>query len=689
MSKRSFVLFFVILLIFIGSITHKFSNQSVAITHIPAETNITIVAPVQESVASGQSLDVKVEIVSDFELVEAIATVQEVSESLVYDTNAGLFVAQVPLDEVERGEHNLIISITDIFGNNEQEHVLFTRDLKPMLSIESPQINTMTNSEASLKITCKDDDPAGCKFIRVRVNSPNGDDILAEGVNEIDGVFSLDEYDGEAITLFVTAHDFLHQGTTQELLIYVESSERLKKVIDVQGKILAADGEKIFYIDKSKGYSILKIHNLVTGEEASLQSDSVGSPLYGYFTQYGAIFISSYKKNGSSSANYMILEWHNDSLIYHGESIEFCSLRKDGNYATWAVQKRTGSELYIRDISGMITSRFAPYAGACSHDIADGLVVFSVGRNIFIYQIDGDLLTQITDHPTESAVDIGPLTDGTQYLFAREFSFDNYGLVLSSGDGDNEELLIESINELPLWRSQYDIEGGWIIYSKLGISSHDQLWRRSPEGETVQITFSGTDSSRIDSMGSGGMVIYENNERLFWNAPGAPSREIGSSNFGRTVWTDSGPYRIIGNTLARIDPLVPDLELTGEAASQRLDQGILVSYTLNIMNTSPFTATDVTLVSTLSESSQLVSTAPKQLECDLEEVRLECSWDSFAPLESTQLQIVILGNGPEDVTTDFQVSSAIGDFDRNNSAISLTTSIGSQIFLPFLSFTKP
>lgn len=449
---------------------------------------ITILKPQADSVVN-ELLTIEVDIQSTYELDTVIAEVANRSTTLVFNSDLGSFIGEISLLGLERGEQILTVTATDIFGASAQNELHFTFDLIPILTIEFPVAHSVARPDIDIRANCQDDDPEGCSRIQISVWGS----VITSSLNTLDGVISLDNYDGSSILLSFEACDSLNQWTSETRRIYVESSARLDEIESVNGKIWDIDSQRILFLDEKGETSILKILDRATSQEIIVVTDPIIKPKYGFLTPNGAIFLYY------SGHNPRIYDWQNGVLVDVGHGTT--ALKVAGRYAIWSVD----TTLYLRDLLNAETVQVSSNnVGNCENDIAENGVVVFWGGSYDIYVYQDESINQLTND--SYYWNTYPLTDGDHFVYRKHdpcCGSQLYSIVLY--ENSNEVILSPERSSEPYPDRDYALNNGWIVFDKTSTSGQLQLWRRSPEGEDNQITFYGT-SSFIDSVGPDGTV---------------------------------------------------------------------------------------------------------------------------------------------------------------------------------------
>lgn len=463
------------------------------------------------------------------------------------------WAVSISLTGLERGEKLLIVKATDVLGNITEATRSFIFDQKPVLRVTDPLDGTVARPQLHVSASCTDDDPAGCTSITVKAEGT----AVATGKSSIDENVSLTSLDGRQVTLRFEAKDSANQVTTVDRVIYVEASSLLTEVETVSGSIFDVEPNRILFLDKTGADPVLKIRNRVTGEDALIPVIPGKVPQYGFLTPKGAIFAA--KDN-----DYRLFEWignefativfpTNNNLVRGSDS-----LKVRGDYAIWNLEQ----VLSLRDLlSGTDTIIYDKTEGWGLADVAaNGDVVFGsncAGFDCNILRYRQGTITRLTNDlggPTigYSYSNRAPLTDGINVVYSKKSppsGGDTYAIAMYGTAG--EVILSPASSQGPGPGSDYQLNNGWIAFTKPGTDSTLQVWVRSPSGKETKLTFWGT-SSRIAALSPDGEVTFVNGNRLYLSGPGLTMIEIGSS-LGRSFWQNDQWHVTIGRSLFRVE----------------------------------------------------------------------------------------------------------------------------------------
>lgn len=540
------------------------TNQNSNTTYDPIvnpDISVNIAQPTQGATANTPLLIV-VTVNSLYELKDVKARVQgvEVEANLSFSNNAVCskwgcgpgWAGSISLTGLERGEKLLIVKASDVFGNITEATRSFIFDQKPILSVTDPLDGTVARPQLHISASCTDDDPVGCTSITVKADET----VVATGQSSLYENVSLASFDGRQVTLRFEAKDSANQVIAVERVIYVEASSKLTAVETVSGSIFDVEPDRILFLDKTGADPILKIRNRITGEDTLIPAITGKVPQYGFLTPKGAIFAA--KDN-----DYRLFDWignafatidfpTNNNLIRGTDS-----LKVRGNYAIWNLEK----VLSLRDLlSGTDTIIYDNTEGWGLADVAaNGDVVFGSncgGFDCNIFRYRQGTITRLTNDIGGPSIGYSfsnraPLTDGINVVYSKKSlpsNGDTYAIAVYGISG--EEILSPARSQSPSPGSDYQLNNGWIAFTKSGSDNTLQIWVRSPSNQETKITFWGT-SSRIGALSPGGEVTFINGNRMYLSGPGLTAIEIGST-LGRSFWQNGEWFVTIGRSLFRV-----------------------------------------------------------------------------------------------------------------------------------------
>lgn len=521
-----------------------------------ATINITIVRPAAGA-AAGSILKVAVGINSTFEVKSVKASVEGREAALVFPTalSCGPFGCSegwggdISLSGLSRGQKTLTVIATDVFGNTSQTQGTFVYDQPPALNIAAPLAETVARPAIFVDVTCTDDDPVGCVSLTVSFDQ----DTLATGKDAVKGHIFLPASGVWSGDLTFTARDSIGQTTKLTRHFLIETSINLSEVASVGGLILDVQSDRILFREDNS----LKIRDRTSGLDTVVMNDSAKFPSYGFLAPKGLIFVAS------SEPGFSVYNWRDGNLDNLGFLDSSSSLKVKGKYALWNVS----NSLILRDLDSGTNTQVSTIAGNWQNDVsASGDVVYwssDSPTNYNIYRYRGGATTKLTNDSTLR--NTYPLTDGINVAYRKNNAIMLYG---SAG---------EVTLSAPSWEvnpgSDYQLNGGWVAFTRPGNIVPMQVWTRSPAGEEAQISFFSS-SSFIKALSPVGSVIFNNHHGRSYlkeaNTPdNAPSVDVGTDQ-DNYFWQDGQWFVFVGRSLFRVNttPQVPTL-LT-EAGSQQV-----------------------------------------------------------------------------------------------------------------------
>ncbi|MHC1764902.1 MAG: hypothetical protein AB9869_11465 [Verrucomicrobiia bacterium] len=526
-----------------------------------ASLKVNIVYPAAGAF-SGDSLTVVVTVSSTFEIKEVVARVEGRQGDLLFSPNAYSdkygshpgWTGTLSLSGLARGEKTLSVTATDAFINSAAAQAAFVYDRKPTLTVTGPLTNTVARPQVRIAATCTDDDPAGCA-LAVYVSRGVERVPIASGQDRLDQELSLMAYDGSNVTLTFQSTDSAGQTAAWEVPVSVESSQRLSEVESVTGAIWEAQPDRILFLEPQADRGVLKIRQRATGVEMVVIDQTGRYPQYGYLSPKGAIFM----EQSGNVLTALISEERDGVLIDLGFPNSARSLVVKGNYAIWSNAKT----LFLRDLVAGTNTTVASGAGNWMNDVdfSGGVVYWGDGYNIYRYRAG-----TVTPLTRDTALwNVYPLTDGNAVVYRKQDSCcgqQRYGLFLH--DGVHEiELAPLTLRSEPSQGADYQINGGWVAFTRLGTGGQLQVWTRSPAGQETQVTYFG-DSSRISALAPNGQVMFLHGRR-YLTAGGQQAMDVNSS-LGNPFWQQNAWWITLGRSLFKVNtattPTMGDLFFT-------------------------------------------------------------------------------------------------------------------------------
>jgi hypothetical protein len=527
--------------------------------------SIQILVP-EEGATSGDILDVIVKVDTTNEIQTVIAKVDDRTANLRFRGHVWTPIGDIPawLGEISltgllKGEKQLIVTATDAFDNQAQAQSSFIYNPSPQLIINSPLENDIARPLLPISVVGTDDDPAGLREIQVYFGDMNFKLISRSIGSSLNETRSLAGFDGRSLYLKFKGID--NQGESSPVLtrqVYIESCPRLIEVEKVSGTIFDFDSERILFRGTPENVKILKILDRLTGKETIIFDEPTAYE--GYLTPLGAIF----SVGSSDSAVY---EWGEGALIDHGLGQ---NLKVKGDYCIW--DSRTGEPFFWKSnlifynlISGEKTMVVEDYRAS---DIAsNGDIVFGIigdepdpnNTTINIFRYRKGEISQLTHD--DDFRNYYPLTDGTNVVYIKEGSVDSeWKFAIAMYGPHGEEILTPFISRdqySPYPGEDYQINNGWVAFSKVENKDMQNIWLRSPEGEMKQVTYFNS-RCRLKMLGPNGDIVFNNqseeppHDGMYMAGWDMPPVFIGGHT-GQVFWQDQEMYKVLIRTIFKIE----------------------------------------------------------------------------------------------------------------------------------------
>ena len=500
----------VILVLFVFSLqTQQSSGQSIS---------VDIIQPCCPDFLTHEDLSVAAQVSSTYQLQSLLAFVEDRTNQLAF--SAPDWRGIVNLAGLSRGNKVLTVVATDVFGNSNQAQRSIVYDLPPTLIVTSPPDGTVVRSGLHVAASATDDGPTA-PYIEL-VDQYN---YYGRVTNTLDTNLFLG--DGQALTLNVVATDSLGQNTTITKQVYVQLSSNLVEVTRVSdGEIQDVDGDRILFLSNVASTNRLMIKSLSTGTETLLyQTSGVSTAV---LTPSGVAF---------SQAS--VYEYRSGSLLRRGTWASSGLFRK-GNFLFWG----NDSILYLGDLLTTNTTSITNLGGYNDSFYSDGSIFLGGGNSIQRYR--AGVFSVLASDPNITFDH--PQTDGSSVCCFISGSVP-YSLVFLT-NGTTGAKIADNPGE-------YQMNNGWIAYTRDDGTDRWQVWRRAPDGTTVQLTFFGS-SSTLGAVAPNGEVAFYNNSHLYISKGSWPPMDVGltSTNYLgaylKPFWQNNWWYATIGGSLFRI-----------------------------------------------------------------------------------------------------------------------------------------
>jgi hypothetical protein len=491
------------------------------------DVSVSILFP-GSGAAAHENLPVTVQVTSTYQLQGCVAFVEDRTNQLVF--SGGYWTGTLSLTGLARGNKTLTVVATDVFGNSGQAQRSIVYDLAPTLSVTTPRNGTVIRSRVQVSASAADDGPTP-PVIQVF----NGNE-LARGTNTLDTSIVLP--DGQLVTLTIRATDSLGQITNVTRQVYVQLSSNLVEVARVSdGEIRDVDGDRILFVSNNGSTNRLMTRSRSTGTENIVYqtTDSVGITA---LTPSGIAFEAP--MNDASLTR--VYEDRNGSLLNRG-ALGGGDIVRKGNVLSWG----NGFLIYLADLLSTNTTAITNLGGYNNFFHSDGTVLLTGGvPSHSIQRYRAGVFSVLASDPN---IEFDwPQTDGSNVCCRIFPPGANYMLVFLT-NGTTAKIADNAI--------LYQMNNGWIAYTRGAGAEPYQVWRRAPDGTTVQLTFYGS-SSTLGALAPNGEVAFYNNSHLYISKGSWPPVDVGLTPdnylgpYLRPFWQDGCWYARMGDTLFRI-----------------------------------------------------------------------------------------------------------------------------------------
>ncbi|NEW06797.1 hypothetical protein GK047_12320 [Paenibacillus sp. SYP-B3998] len=377
-------------------------------------------------------------------------------------------------------------------------------DAPPTIAIQKPEILSITTKDVDVKMTCMDDDPAGCKNVTLEAD---GKQILSS-VDGLDTVISLAEYEGRGVTLKFTGYDSAGQRTEAVRYVNVDSGNRRLSLVNSfpNARSLDLDSARVLLLHENN----FEIRDLHSGQVIASIPNSLDAAIKeAYLTPKGAMI----------RTNATIYEWREDRLSFVLDTYAYATfdslIKIKGNYAL--IKKN-----YCGVLRNLLTGADTIIAPSCSIEglLEDGTAIYSSGNEDGVFrQYKEGIGSSVFFVAPPGYVMIG--TDEVSTLLMKFGSEDKfplkYTLLLHTSSG-NRELGPFVIGYLPEHAYKLDImqNNGWIAHFQFGHSEKEEegilgpleLWVISPDGTEQQVADEDY-YDRLESISENGDVLFK------------------------------------------------------------------------------------------------------------------------------------------------------------------------------------
>jgi hypothetical protein len=499
--------------------------------------SVTINSPPFNMVAH-ENLYVSVQVTSTYQLQSCQAFVEDRTNQLT--SSPPYWIGTLSLAGLARGNKVLTVVATDVFGNSNQAQRSFVYDLPPTLSVTAPPNGTVVRSNLHVTASANDDGPTP-----PIIDAVDQSNFYARGTNTLDTNIFL--ADGQALTLTIRATDSLGQTTNITRQVYVVLSSNLVEVARVSaGEIRDMDGDRILFVSNNGSTNLLMNKSRSTGTENVVYqtTDSVGIT---YLTPSGVAFEAP--MNDSSLTR--VYEDRNGSLLDRGPLGDGAIVRK-GNFLFWG--NGFLSSIFVGDLLTTTTTTITNNLGGYNNFFhSDGTILLTGGvPSHSIVRYRAGVFSVLASDP--NTYFDHPQTDGSNVCC----------IIFPPGGSTLVFLTNGTTSKIADTPIEYQMNNGWIVYTRDAGTGAYQIWRRAPDGTTVQLTFYGT-SSTVGALAPNGEVAFYNNSHLYISKGSWPPADVGLTSgnylgpYLTPFWQNGCWYARIGGSLFRINTGSPQI----------------------------------------------------------------------------------------------------------------------------------
>ena len=242
------------------------------------------------------------------------------------------WVGNLSLSGLQKGQKILTVTATDVRGNQNQAQKTFLYDDPPVLTVTSPLTGAVARPFVRVTATCTDDDPNGCRYIKVYTDSTSP---VASGRSSIDLYVRPST---PSLYVRIVAVDSSGQTVERQISVFIETNPGLIEVDQISDdgtiNIIDMQDNRLLYLQGTS----LRILDRSSRQVVVIPSPPISGLTHGFLTPKGAIFAVP----GTPDTIY---DWRDGSLQNLGLGDDF-SLKAKGSYAIW----NDGTNVLLRDL---------------------------------------------------------------------------------------------------------------------------------------------------------------------------------------------------------------------------------------------------------------------------------------------------------------------------------------------------
>jgi hypothetical protein len=462
--------------------------------------------------------------------------------NLVFEFGHGPWRGKISLVGAPRDTMTLVVTATDASGNSSQAVVTLLHDTPARITVDQPTDSSVAQGTTQVDASCVDDDPAGGCTLSVSVE--DGPMLVGSSPSPLHASITLDQYDGQRVSLLITAKDSKDQSSVVRRMVYVETSPHLQAIGTAQGTVLAVSGTRLlWYTGSTVGIRQGGSSEIITTSVDGLPQAGVG---LSFLTPSGALFATTASTSPFAPLLYI---WSNGSLTT--KTLSALSVAASGNYAIYNVPPGSIGTLYRRDVVGGSEVMIDTTA-------ENGCNSVSENGDVAYWTTSGEIMRYRNGIKTNITADGGatrnfcPVTDGTNIAFRRNPPNQPSQFEIWLFDGTALSMLAPSRTGDLTSTTDYVANGGWIAFTKDDGAGGLQVWTRSPAGLLQGVPGSGP-SRKIRALAIDGSMIFDQGVDRFYATPGGTPTRVSSSR-GTVVWDTGHFVTLLGSTALIVNP---------------------------------------------------------------------------------------------------------------------------------------
>ncbi|MDY7230084.1 hypothetical protein [Hyalangium rubrum] len=475
---------------------------------------------------------------------------------LAYSTADAAYSGALDLRSLNRGQYPLEVAVSDTQGHTLITPATFVLDRPPRLEVTEPATWQMVGSSLRIRATCGDDSTE-CSLTASVLDSPGTARPTALGT--LDTTLELAAAERNPVPLHIIAEDSLGQTTSRTFSLFV-ADPALEAVARVPGQLVDADASRLLFTTgggPNTAATGLALIDRTSGQLQTLPMPTQSVISQARLTTSAALFLSeSVPASGLGPRLYL---YRNDGfghyLLFPVETDrQLLSFTARGDLALWMTHP--DNELLLRHLVSDATVRVA-VAGVSEHDVAENGLVAFMDPSYDIVTYRDNVTRRLTDDPDDRVRNGGPLTDGKLVVYNKvTVCCGTPTLTVALHTGEQEILLTPPRPLGPTYTPgrSYAVHAGWVAYIDLGSNGQRQVWLRSPEGETRQVTDFST-ATTIEALGPEGRLAVRNvvngKANLHVSRADGTLQDLGPVE-GRALWLQDAWHVLWADTLFRV-----------------------------------------------------------------------------------------------------------------------------------------